>query len=46
MTPRHPHRKHWNPFRYFDEKLGSRVFDAVVRLPLKTGGDGDGLSAH
>lgn len=29
--------------RYFDEKLGLRVFDAVVRLPLKTRGDGDGL---
>jgi PrtD family type I secretion system ABC transporter len=29
--------------RYFDEKLGVRVFDAVVRLPLKTRGDGDGL---
>lgn len=29
--------------RYFDEKLGLRVFEAVVRLPLKTRGDGDGL---
>jgi PrtD family type I secretion system ABC transporter len=29
--------------RYFDEKLGGRVFDALVRLPLKTRGDGDGL---
>jgi len=29
--------------RYFDEKLGVRVFDALVRLPLKTRGDGDGL---
>jgi ATP-binding cassette subfamily C protein len=29
--------------RYFDEKLGLRVFDALVRLPLKTRGDGDGL---
>lgn len=29
--------------RYFDERLGMRVFDAVVRLPLKTRGDGDGL---
>ena len=29
--------------RYFDERLGLRVFDAVVRLPLKTRGDGDGL---
>lgn len=29
--------------RYFDEKLGLRVFDAVVRLPLKTRGDGDGM---
>jgi len=29
--------------RYFDEKLGLRVFDAMVRLPLKTRGDGDGL---
>jgi ATP-binding cassette subfamily C protein len=28
---------------YFDEKLGLRVFDALVRLPLKTRGDGDGL---
>ena len=28
---------------YFDERLGLRVFDAVVRLPLKTRGDGDGL---
>jgi PrtD family type I secretion system ABC transporter len=29
--------------RYFDEKLGSRVFESLVRLPLKTRGDGDGL---
>src|SRR4051794_39460218 len=29
--------------RHFDERLGLRVFDAVVRLPLKTRGDGDGL---
>jgi PrtD family type I secretion system ABC transporter len=29
--------------RYFDEVLGLRVFDALVRLPLKTRGDGDGL---
>lgn len=29
--------------RYLDETLGMRVFDAVVRLPLKTRGDGDGL---
>lgn len=29
--------------RYFDERLGLRVFDAVVRLPLRTRGDGDGL---
>jgi PrtD family type I secretion system ABC transporter len=28
---------------YFDERLGLRIFDAVVRLPLKTRGDGDGL---
>ena len=29
--------------RYLDETLGLRVFDAVVRMPLKTRGDGDGL---
>lgn len=29
--------------RYLDEKLGIRVFDALVRLPLKTRADGDGL---
>jgi PrtD family type I secretion system ABC transporter len=29
--------------RYFDERLGMRVFDALVRLPLKTRTDGDGL---
>jgi PrtD family type I secretion system ABC transporter len=29
--------------RYLDEMLGLRVFDAMVRLPLKTRGDGDGL---
>ena len=29
--------------RYLDETLGTRVFDAVVRLPLKTRGDGDGM---
>ncbi len=29
--------------RYLDETLGLRVFDAIVRLPLKTRGDGDGL---
>nr|QIO98929.1 type I secretion system permease/ATPase [Bradyrhizobium symbiodeficiens] len=29
--------------RYLDERLGLRVFDALVRLPLKTRGDGDGL---
>lgn len=29
--------------RHLDETLGARVFDAVLRLPLKTRGDGDGL---
>lgn len=29
--------------RHLDETLGLRVFDAVVRLPLRTRGDGDGL---
>jgi PrtD family type I secretion system ABC transporter len=29
--------------RYFDEMLGGRVFDSMVRLPLKTRGDGDGM---
>jgi PrtD family type I secretion system ABC transporter len=29
--------------RYLDETLGLRMFDALVRLPLKTRGDGDGL---
>lgn len=29
--------------RYFDERLGFRVFDALVRFPLKSRGDGDGL---
>jgi PrtD family type I secretion system ABC transporter len=29
--------------RYFDERLGLRIFDALVRFPLKTRGDGDGL---
>lgn len=29
--------------RYLDERLGLRVYDAIVRLPLKTRGDGDGL---
>jgi ATP-binding cassette subfamily C protein len=29
--------------RYLDEGLGLRVYDALVRLPLKTRGDGDGL---
>ena len=29
--------------RYLDETLGERVFDAIVRLPLKAKGDGDGL---
>ncbi|MGP9813804.1 type I secretion system permease/ATPase [Rhodopseudomonas sp. NSM] len=29
--------------RHLDETLGERVFDAVIRLPLKTRGDGDGL---
>lgn len=29
--------------RHLDETLGLRVFDAVVQLPLKTRGDGDGL---
>jgi ATP-binding cassette subfamily C protein len=29
--------------RYLEETLGSRVYDAIVRLPLKTRGDGDGL---
>lgn len=29
--------------RYFDEQLGARVFDALVRLPLKTRGGGDGM---
>ena len=28
---------------YFDEMLSPRVYDALVRLPLKTRGDGDGL---
>lgn len=28
--------------RHLDETLGLRVFDAMVRLPLKTRGDGDG----
>jgi PrtD family type I secretion system ABC transporter len=28
---------------YFDETLCGRVYDALVRLPLKTRGDGDGL---
>ena len=31
--------------RHLDETLGLRVFDAVVRLPLKTRGDGDGLQS-
>lgn len=31
--------------RYFDETLGLRVFEALVRLPLKTRGDGDGLQS-
>jgi PrtD family type I secretion system ABC transporter len=29
--------------RYLDERLGMRVYDAILRLPLKTKGDGDGL---
>jgi PrtD family type I secretion system ABC transporter len=29
--------------RHLDETLGVRVYDAMVRLPLKTRGDGDGL---
>src|SRR3984893_13997659 len=29
--------------RYLDETLGLRVFDAMVRLPLKTRSDGDGM---
>ena len=29
--------------RHLDETLGLRVFDALIRLPLKTRGDGDGL---
>lgn len=29
--------------RYLEETLGLRVYDAVVRLPLRTRGDGDGL---
>ena len=29
--------------RHLDETLGLRVFDAVLRLPLKTRSDGDGL---
>ena len=29
--------------RYFDETLGGRVFNSMVRLPLKTRGDGDGM---
>ena len=29
--------------RYFDERLGLRVFNSLVRLPLKTRGDGDGM---
>jgi PrtD family type I secretion system ABC transporter len=29
--------------RHLDEALGLRVYDAIVRLPLKTRGDGDGL---
>ncbi len=29
--------------RHLDEMLSGRIFDAVIRLPLKTRGDGDGL---
>jgi ATP-binding cassette subfamily C protein len=29
--------------RYLDERLGGRIFESIVRLPLKTRGDGDGL---
>ncbi len=29
--------------RFLEETLGHRVYDAVVRMPLKTRGDGDGL---
>lgn len=29
--------------RFLEEALGLRVYDAVVRLPLRTRGDGDGL---
>ena len=28
---------------YLDAELGERVYDALVRLPLKTRGDGDGM---
>jgi ATP-binding cassette subfamily C protein len=29
--------------RFLEETLSSRVYDAIVRMPLKTRGDGDGL---
>jgi PrtD family type I secretion system ABC transporter len=29
--------------RYLDAELSARVYDAMVRLPLKTRGDGDGM---
>src|SRR5262249_46278222 len=29
--------------RHFDERLGGRIFESIVQLPLKTRGDGDGL---
>ena len=29
--------------RHLDDRLGGRIFESIVRLPLKTRGDGDGL---
>ncbi|MCI4677039.1 type I secretion system permease/ATPase [Rhodoblastus acidophilus] len=29
--------------RHFDERIGARVFDSLVRMPLKTRADGDGM---
>jgi ATP-binding cassette subfamily C protein len=29
--------------RFLDQSLSSRIYDALIRLPLKTRGDGDGL---
>jgi PrtD family type I secretion system ABC transporter len=29
--------------RHFDDRLGGRIFESIVQLPLKTRGDGDGL---